>query len=283
MENKSGWRMIDDIKDLPTMPVIYFKVNQMLQTGEASVKNVATLIEMDPAMSSKVLQLVNCAFYGFRSQISSIPHAVMILGFNAVKNAIVSVSILDVLTIKEKFQNFNINDFWSHSLSVAVLSKQLAERSRLVTPEDAFTAGLLHDMGKIIMLKYFQEDLAVILRTKQENESSFYDAELKAAAVGHVQIGAYLAKKWQFPDSIVESIACHHMRIKKSGISGMVPCIILADALSNGQYQINPDDFIFSEEVERIIKPIVMNIKSWLAEAQAEIDMACEFFLKGRP
>lgn len=282
MEDKTAWETIDRIKDLPTMPNIYFKVNQLLKNNQASIDNVARIIEMDPAMSSRILRLVNCAFYGFQSQISSIPHAVMILGFNAVKNAIVSVSILDVLALKDRYQHFNVNEFWRHSVSVAVLSKQLAEKSRLASPEDAFMAGLLHDMGKIIMLKYFQEAFAGILRTQQEDHSSFYDAELKTDAIGHVQIGSYLAKKWQFPDAIVESIASHHMNIQTFGATGLVASVILADALSNSNFRINPDDFAFTGNVEKKMKLLLAHNDTWLPQAQTEIDMAYDFFLEGK-
>ena len=120
---------------------------------------------------------------------------------------IVSVAILDTLSIKDRYPNFNIADFWRHSVSVAVLGRQLAEKSRLVAPEDAFIAGLLHDIGKIIMVKYFKEDFGKVWQTMQETKCSFADAEPDVASIDHVQIGAYLARKWQLPEHIIEAIA----------------------------------------------------------------------------
>lgn len=282
MENKAIWKTLEKIKDLPTLPSVYFKVDKLLKDKEASIDNIARIIEIDPAMSSRILRLVNSAFYGLPSKSNSISHSVMMMGFNAVKNAIVSVTILDTLSIKDRYQNFNITDFWRHSVSVAVLGKQLAERSRLTAPEDAFIAGLLHDTGKIIMLKYFKEDFGKVWQTMQETKCCFADAEQEVASIDHVQIGAYLARKWQLPEHIIEAIAGHHYYITSSQSTGLVECIMLADALSNNGYQINPDDYVFEDNIEKVIKPLIINSDHWLPQAIAEIDAAYEFFLEGK-
>jgi putative nucleotidyltransferase with HDIG domain len=282
MDNNAVWETLEKIKDLPTLPSVYFKVNKLLKDKKASIENVARIVEIDPAMSSSILRLVNSAFYGYRSKSNSISHAVMILGFNAVKNAIVSVTILDTLSVKDRFQNFNISDFWRHAVSVAVLSRQLAEKSRLSAPEDAFIAGLLHDIGKIIMLKYFKEDFGKVWQTMQETKSSFADAELEVASIDHVQIGAYLARKWQLPEHVIEAIASHHYYMTSDKSTGLVECIMLANAMSNNGYQINPDDYVFEDHIEKVIKPLIINSDSWLPQAIAEIDAAHEFFLEGK-
>lgn len=280
MDNKTIWETLEEIKDLPTLPSVYFKVDKLLKDKQASIENVARIIEIDPAMSSSILRLINSAFYGLHTKSNSISHAVMILGFNAVKNAIVSVAILDTLSIKDRYQNFNIADFWRHSVSVAVMGKQLAERSCLAAPDDAFMAGLLHDTGKIIMIKYFKEDFGKVWQTMQNTKCSFYDAEQEVASIDHVQIGAYLARKWQLPEHIIEAIASHHYYMTSSQSTGLVECIMLANALSNNGYQINPGDYVFEGHVEKALRPLMINTDSWLPQAMAEIDAACEFYLE---
>ncbi len=280
MENKAIWETLEKIRDLPTLPSVYFKVNQLLKDKQASLENVARVIEVDPAMTSSILRLVNSAFYGMRSKSNSISHAIMILGFNAVKNAVVSVAILDTLSFKGRQQNFDIAEFWRHSISVAVLGRQLAEKSRLVVPEDAFMAGLLHDIGKIIMVKYFKDDFAKVMQTMQETKCSFADAEGEVASIDHVQIGAYLARKWQLPENIIEAIAGHHYFISSTESTGLVECVMLANALSNSAYQINPDDYVFETHIEKAIKPLMDDTSNWLPQAIEEITAACEFFLE---
>ena len=281
METTSFWKKIDGIKELPTLPMIYFKVNKALQNSDASVKGVADIIEMDQAMSSKVLRIVNCAFYGFRSKISSINHAVMILGFNTVKNAIVSVSILDVFAIKEKFQGFNVKDFWGHSIAVAVLCKHLAEKSRLAAPEDAFIAGLLHDMGKLIMMQHFTEDFGRIWQTQQNDGLTFYDAERSILPVDHAQTGAYLARKWLFPNSLIDAISSHHTGKITSENAGLSACVILANLFSKFKENDLPlNNFVFPDNITQALNTVIENTSCFLQETQAEIEMAHEFFLE---
>jgi putative nucleotidyltransferase with HDIG domain len=281
MEASSFWKKIDSIKELPTLPMIYFKVNKALQNNEASIKGVADIIELDQAMSSKVLHIVNCAFYGFRSKISSIPHAVMILGFNTVKNAIISVSILDVFAIKEKFQGFDVKNYWGHSIAVAVISKHLAEKSRIAPPEDAFVAGLLHDMGKLIMMQHFKEDFGLVWQTQQKDGLSFYDAEHAVLPVDHAQIGAYLAKRWQFPDPLIEAIASHHLHEITSLTSGLSVCVILGNLFAKYKEKKLPlDNYACPDQIKAAINPVIENTSCYFEDTQAEIDMALEFFLE---
>ena len=282
MEPASFWQRISGIRELPTLPIIYFKVNKALQDSEASIKGIADIIEMDQAISSKVLHIVNCAFYGFRSKISSIPQAVMILGFNTVKNAIVSVSILDVFALKAKFQGFNVKNFWGHSIAVAVISKRLAEKSRLAPPEDAFVAGLLHDMGKLIMMQYFMEEFGRVWEEMQKDGSTFYEAEKKVLPVDHAQIGAYLAQKWLFPEPLIYAISNHHRNEISSNTDGLSVCVILGNLLSKYKESKLPlEKYFFPDKLNQAINPVIENINCYYPEIEEEIEMANEFFLEG--
>ena len=281
METTSFWKKIDGIKELPTLPMIYYKVNKALQNKDASIKGVADIIEMDQAMSSKVLHIVNCAFYGVSTKISSIPHAVMILGFNTVKNAIVSVSILDVFAIKAKFPGFDVKNFWGHSIAVAVICKHLAEKSRLAAPEDAFIAGLLHDMGKLILLQHFKEDFGRVWQSQQDTGLTFFDAERAVLPVDHAQIGGYLARKWMFPNSLIDAISSHHTSKITSANAGLSVCVILANLFSKykeGELPLN--NFVFPDQINQALNPVLENTGSFFQETQMEIDMANEFFLE---
>jgi len=281
METTSFWKKIDGIKELPTLPMIYFKVNKALQNKDASIKGVGDIIEMDQAMSSKVLHIVNSSFYGFRSKISSINQAVMILGFNTVKNAIVSVSILDVFAIKEKFSGFDVKKFWGHSIAVAVICKHLAEKSSLATPEDAFIAGLLHDMGKLIMLQYFNEDFGLIWQAQQKDGLTFYDAERTVLPVDHAQIGGYLARKWLFPNSLIDAISSHHTSKITSTNAGLSACVILANLFSKyKETELPLINYVFPDNINQALNPVIENTGSFFQETQEEIEMANKFFLE---
>jgi putative nucleotidyltransferase with HDIG domain len=282
MEPASFWQRISGIKELPTLPIIYFKVNKVLHDTEASIQGVADIIEMDQAMSSKVLHIVNSAFYGFRSKISTISQAVMILGFNTVKNAIVSVSILDVFALKTKFQGFDVKNFWSHSIAVAVISKRLAQESRIAPPDDAFVAGLLHDMGKLIMIQYFKEEFGRVWEEMQKEGTTFYEAEKKVLPVDHAQIGAYLAQKWLFPEPLTYAISNHHANKITSPIDGLSVCVLLGNLVSKYKESKLPlETYVFPDKIDLAINPVIENFSSIFPEIQVEIEMANEFFLEG--
>ncbi len=157
MESQRFFQKLDSINDIPTLPIIVMKVNKMLQDSETSIEKLSKTIETDQAMVTKILRLVNSTFYGFRSQIKNINHAIIVLGFNTVRNATVSVSIIKLFSEKNTYEGFAISDFWKHSIAVAVTSKYLSEKSGLDSPDDCFVAGLLHDIGKVVLSLYFTE------------------------------------------------------------------------------------------------------------------------------
>jgi HD-like signal output (HDOD) protein len=169
MDEQQILKQLNKIKDIPTLPTIVFELNQQLENPETSIATVSETIERDQAMALKILKLVNSAYYGFKNRISDVRAAVVLLGFNAVRNAIISISIIHALPKNILFQDFKMGAFWKHSLAVAVTSKNIAQKSGLESPDNCFVGGLLHDVGKVILAQYFQ-DLFVRVWTSMQNE-----------------------------------------------------------------------------------------------------------------
>jgi putative nucleotidyltransferase with HDIG domain len=283
MDAQTFLKGLDNIPDLPTLPNIVLKVNNLLKDQDSSIKELGKTIETDQAMVTKILRLVNSTFYGFRSKIKNIPHAIIILGFNNVRNALVSVSIIKSFSEKKGFEGFEIKDFWKHSIAVAVISKYLSEESKLDSPDDCFVAGLLHDIGKVVLSQYFTELFGLVWKSIQEDGLSFYEAEKELLPANHVQIGAHLAKKWQFPASLIESITYHH-DIKKT-VSNLDQLVIVHTAntiMNNYEADSNtiPDSSAIDPEAKRIMFPQLETLSEWFPDITTEIESACEFFLK---
>jgi putative nucleotidyltransferase with HDIG domain len=282
MEANAFFKKLEGIPDIPTLPNIVFKVNKMLEDYDVPIKELSAILEKDQAMVTKILKLVNSSFYGFRSRIHSISHAVVILGFNTVRNALVSVSIIKAFSRKEPGAGFDITDFWKHSIGVAVTSRYLSEQSKLDSPDDCFVAGLLHDIGKVILAQHFTELFDRVWESVKGDGRSFYEAEQELLPVNHAQIGGYLTKKWQFPDALIDSIAYHHA-IGKS-VSGLNQLLIVhtadnivntyqADAATSGGFpSLDP-------EAKRTLFRQVESVSDWFPNIANEIDAACEFFL----
>ena len=282
MDETQIFKKLDKIKEIPTLAAIVFELNQHLQNPETFIAKVSETIEKDQAMALKLLKLVNSAFYGFRSKVSDIKNAVVLLGFNAVRNAIISVSVINALPKTLLFQDFEMIDFWKHSLSVAVTSKSIAQKSGLDSPDNCFVGGLLHDVGKVIMAQYFTEDFIKVWTRMQNEYLPFYDAEQQELPVDHTKIGAYLADRWQLPRGLTDAIRWHHDFQPENGNAGFMINIHLADILVNS-YNENPDcppDMgAMHPQVVKFLMAQMENSSDWYANLAGEIETAHAFFL----
>ena len=282
MDEQQILKQLNTIKDIPTLPTIVFELNQQLEDPATSIALVSQTIERDQAMALKVLKLVNSAFYAFKTRISDVKAAVVLLGFNAVRNAIVSISIIHALPKSLLLQDFEMGAFWKHSLAVAVASKNIAQKSGQESPDNCFVGGLLHDVGKVILAQYFQ-DLFVKAWTYMQNESvSFYEAERLELPVDHTRIGAYLAERWGLPKGLIESIRWHQDFQPEIPNANFVMIIYLANILVNS-YDQNPDCEIdmaaLHPKAAQFLQDQLEDIGDWYGGLTDEIETACALFL----
>jgi len=274
---------LDRIQEIPTLPLVALKVNKMLQDYDISIKALSKTIEKDQAMVTKILRLVNSAFYGFRSKIGNIPHAVTILGFNTVRNAVVSISVIDAFSGKGASQEFDIMAFWKHSVAVAVTSRHLAERTCLTTPDESFVGGLLHDVGKVVLAQYFKELFSQVWESMHNNGKSFCEAEKELLPANHGRIGAHLAKRWQLPDSLIEAIRYHHTLRKSANNPNLIMTIHIADIIVNNynfESESEPDFSAANPDARQSMGATLETVSEWFPKAATEIESACEFFLE---
>jgi putative nucleotidyltransferase with HDIG domain len=286
MEANIIFKNLDQIEDLPTLPAIAMEVNKMLLDDDTTINKLSDTIEKDQAMVSKLLKLVNSAFFGLRGKISNISHAVVVLGFNTIRNAVVSTSIIDAFSIKEGLDGFDITEFWKHSLAVAVTSKSLAEKTGIHFADDFFVGGLLHDMGKMVLLQHFKDLFHKVWQTVKKNNQSFYEAEKIQIQIDHAQIGGYLARKWQLPMALVDAIRNHHDVGLNANDINLSMIVHAADIIVNTYAA---DSNSKSNAGLSDIHPDAVNamgnqfdtISDWYPELLLEIESACKFFLEG--
>ncbi|MEE4352114.1 MAG: HDOD domain-containing protein [Desulfatiglans sp.] len=275
-------KKLDQIDDLPTLPVIAMEVNKMLQDYDTSINELSKTIEKDQAMVPKILKLVNSAFFGFRSKVSDINRAIIVLGFNTVRNAIVSISIINAFSKKEIPEDFDIAEFWKHSIGVAVTSKHLAKMTGMNRAEDYFTGGLLHDIGKVVLVQYFRDLFKKVWISTHENNLSFYEAEKKEIPIAHPRIGGYLAKKWQLPVGLVDTIRFHHGPAETANDYELLMIVHAANIIVNNVTAVSrePIDILMSNsDIKELMEPQLDTLEEWYPEVSKEIESACEFFL----
>ncbi len=284
MEMESFLKGLDDIRDIPTLPVVVVKVNKMLDDLNVTAKQLSDTIEKDQALVARLLKLVNSAFYGFQAQINSIAHTITILGFNTVRNTIISASVIKSFSGRDLLDGFNIVGFWQHSVAVAVTARFLAKQNRLCTPDEAFVSGILHDVGKVVLAQYYQDPFKEILSLMKEQALSFNEAEIKLLPATHAQIGGYMAEKWQLPANLVDTVTHHHFF--EGATDDLNPMFILymADFIVNNYCSNSKDEKTYfscmDPAVESIFTKELETISDWFPKVQEDIDTACQFFLE---
>ena len=276
------FEQLDAIEDLPTLPTIAMEINRMLLDYDASTQDVSQLIEKDQALVPKILKLANSAFFGLRSKVNTLSHALVVLGFNTVRNVVISVSIIDTFRHVRGLADFNISSLWRHSVGVAVVSKHLALQTRLTDAENAFTAGLLHDIGKVILVQYYPEAFSDIWRRARETQTPFHACETDVLPANHAHIGGYLAQKWNIPEALAGAICCHH----EPGAALVDPHLtfILHTANTILNYHDNNSDdnpkFGLFPTAAVLMENELNNLEEWFPEVAEHIEEACAFFLK---
>jgi len=196
-------KMLREIKNLPTLPGIVAKLGRMAEDPDTTTEQMGRVISKDHILASKLLKLVNSAFYGFPQRISSLNSAIILLGFNVIKSLIISASIFEVMEAQDV-------ELWEHSLGCAVVCNVLARHLGVKDPEEISTAGLIHDIGKVAIKMELPKEYEMITELSLEKKISRLEAEREILGLDHAEVGSWLAKSWNLPNKLVEPIACHH-------------------------------------------------------------------------
>jgi len=223
--------IIHNLSSLPTLPVVASRVLALLQNPNVPMEELARLISSDQSLTARVLRLVNSSYYGFPRQISTVKHALTILGFNEIKNLVFTVSILRTFSRKDEYPLFDWYAFWKHSLGTAVVAKMLAKFFRYRISGKVFVAGLIHDIGKIVMCYYAQDIFKIVMEKVEELDISFYEAEKRTIKLTHAEVGAWLARWWNLPQDIEETIGFHHRPDLAKFDRSLCAVVCFADAL----------------------------------------------------
>jgi len=234
--NKSLERKkIEQIENLPTLPEVANKLLRIINDPITTAQDVANLISRDLSLTSKVLRLANSAFYGVPRTVATVHNAVVILGLKVINTMVFSITVVKLFPNDGRSEQFPRKKFWSHSVAVAVLSKMLALRMRkfsLFDPEESFCAGLIHDIGRIVMDQYLHDDFTKALKLAKEQNITLSEAEFKVFGFTHSEAGDWLTQRWELPGDIRAPIIWHHKPLEASEAREITALVHLADALA---------------------------------------------------
>lgn len=207
------------IKNMPSLPTTVAKVLEVCNNPRTSPADLNQVISLDPVLVGRVLKLINSAYYGLGQQVTSLVRAIIMLGINTVKNLALSSAVLRNLTSKKDFQALDMDGFWRHSLCVGVAAKVLAKK-RGIDPkqtEEYFTAGLLHDIGKIPLNAVLSKEYVMAVSISDRERISLHRAEEKIIGINHAAAGFMIAKAWRLEGAVGDAIAYHHNYLEYTG------------------------------------------------------------------
>jgi len=232
LNNKLIRKIVGKLTKLPSVPRVYSEVTKALVDPSTNAKDIGRIIQQDPAMSVKVLQLVNSSFFARAVRITDVAMAVVNLGFQMIKTLVLSVEIFQSFKTDPGTTGFSIEEFQHHALYTAANAKNILSDSQQAG--DAFTAAMLHDIGKLILASRAPEIFASALNLSNNENLPLFVAEYQQTGISHAEIGAYLLGLWGLPYPIIEAVANHHNPAKLSKFSsfGVPEAVYLANCLA---------------------------------------------------
>lgn len=225
---------IDQLHNLPTVPVIATQLLEIISEDKASVKQLLPIIEKDPSLAFKILHVANSAYYGLFKNIDSLKQAVVLIGLTDLYNLVLGFSVIK--SFNQYMGNskwVDWNEFWEHSVTVGSIAQLIKTEFRLPMIGNPYAQGLVHDIGKLVLFQIARPEFMEILKREEEQTRSSTDIEMEVLGFDHSQAGSWLAQRWQLPESIVETMANHHKaNPDESEYLGIVALITIADHLS---------------------------------------------------
>jgi putative nucleotidyltransferase with HDIG domain len=203
MDPKILRHKVESINTLPTVPGVLKRLSAIIEKPRITIVEISAFISNDPALTTKVLKMVNSAIYGFPGRIASVSHATMLLGLNVIKGLLLGVSVFELM-------QKTMNGLYEHSLACAIASRVIAQKRNLKEPEEVSVAGLLHDIGKVILVLEFAQEYEAAMKDALERKIAIVEAEKTQFSATHADAGGWLAEKWRFPRILIEVIEFHH-------------------------------------------------------------------------
>ncbi|MCX7678944.1 MAG: HDOD domain-containing protein [Spirochaetes bacterium] len=273
----------ESIDKMPSLSPVIHKVNEVANNIRSSAQDLTDVIQFDPVLTAKVIRMVNSAYFGLPQEVKSLKQAVVMLGINTIKNVALTSAFLGKAYLKGSTV-LDGEDFWKHSLGVAVASKMIARRLGVEEKflEEYFIAGLIHDIGKILINNFFPDEMRKILEISAQKNINIIEIEKNVLGLSHEEIGIAIGKKWKFENNLLYAVGRHHQPVLtgQSAIFSMV--IAVADTFVkilkvgfSGNHRVYP----IPEEVWQVLGLNEENVFEALADINKEIEKA-RLFLK---
>lgn len=255
------------IGDIATLPEVTLRIIKVVEDPKSTARDLHAIIKYDPPLSAKILKVVNSAFYGLPGQIASVDRAIVLLGLRAVKNIAIATSVTRLFKGVRPVTGFDPKELWRHCMAVGVLSRMIFGKVEKSLAEEAFLAGLIHDIGIIVAFQAFAEHFGDLIGRVRDEGMTWCQAETDIFGVDHQALGTGLATKWKFPMGLRAAIGYHHYPERVSTEHSLIASAVhLADMIAC----VDKKGFTMTvREDEAIVTPELMEIVG-LTEADLE-------------
>lgn len=225
-------KIVEGVNDLPSLPHVVIRVMELTEDQNSTAQDINSALSQDQGMTAKVLKLANSAYYGFSRRISSVTDAVVLLGFRTIRSIVMAASVSDILSKEIEGYALAQGELWQHSQATAIAARMIARETKFGSFEVAYTAALLHDIGKVILNTHLSEAYNEVVEKVNNESIPFMEAEDQILGFNHAEVGAKVAEIWNLPEELVEAIAYHH-NPEKAKINPKLTAIVhIADAIS---------------------------------------------------
>ena len=230
------------IHNLPSLPVVVMDLLASLGQDAVNISALADKIAQDQALTAKTLRLANSSFYGMTKQVSTIHEAITILGFRTVRSLATTAALITAFA-GTGTSGFNAAPFWRHAIAAAVCARALASHLA-VNPDYAYTAGLLHDIGRLVLVTQFQPNYAATMSYRAQHDCTLLEAEQAVLGLNHARVGYVATQHWKFPEEMQQALAHHHDALTPS-TGPLTRIVIAADAIAHAlDLSMDDDDLV---------------------------------------
>jgi HD-like signal output (HDOD) protein len=217
---------------LPSLPVIFSRINEAVNNPRMSIADIGKIISEDTALSARLLKIANSAFYGFPSKIDTISRAVTVIGTQQLRDLALATVVLKIFKGIPR-DLVEMESFWKHSIACAITSRVLATYRRESNVERYFVAGILHDVGRLVLCVKYPEEMKAALAHGRQHPVPLYRAEQEVLGISHAEVGGILIKQWNLPAVLEEVLLFHHTPSRAERYPVEVAVIHLADIISH--------------------------------------------------
>ena len=282
MSLANAQRLVSGVIKVASLPEIYMKIENALESPKSSSKYLAEILSEDTALTARILRLANSSFFNYPGKIDTVTQAVTIIGTRQLRDIVLASSIVGAFKgIPSDL--IDMNAFWRHSISCGVTSRVIAALRREANIETAFIAGLLHDIGRLILYKEKSMEMGDLLQQCRQEKKLLHLTEMETFGFDHAVLGGLLLKEWKLPQRLIETTSCHHAPHKSREFTTDTATVHVANIIANAmQTGSSGESFVptLDDNAWKVLGLSEDNIEFILMEAEKQYSVAIEFVLE---